>query len=75
MLSSANTAWAGIDPTAVGGVLWVTVTAMVWETVEPLLSVAVTVIVAGTQRTTPVIVTTLPSTAAVATVLFEDIAE
>ena len=39
-------AWSGIDPTAVGGVLVFTVTTKVWETVEPLLSVAVTVMTA-----------------------------
>ena len=81
-MKPAIAAWSGIDPTAVGGVLAVTVTAKAWvavlllapAVVFPRRSLAVTVMIV-TPAVSAVIVRTLSSTAAVATVLFEDIAE
>ena len=81
-MKPAITAWAGIDPTAVGGVLRVTVTTKAWvavlllapAVVFPWRSLAVTVM-SVTPAASAVIVTTLSSTATVATVLLEGVAE
>ena len=65
MVKPAITVWAGIDPTAVGGALAVTVTAKVWVAAALAMSLAVTVMTA-TPADAPVIFRTPSGTGSVA---------